>query len=58
MALNYNGKNGFKIIEHNYRQIFPKYSPGISNPLNKYFYKIPLVKKSGLTEYFILNYVG
>jgi len=51
-------KNGFKIMEHNYRQIFPKYLPGISNFINKYFYEIPLVKKLGLTEYFILNYVG
>lgn len=49
-------KNNFKIVEHGYRQLVPKRIYFFSDFVNRCFYKIPLIKNLGLTEYFVLRY--
>jgi ubiquinone/menaquinone biosynthesis C-methylase UbiE len=41
-------KNNFKIIEKDYRLILPAFIPFLSDFINRYFYRIPLLRNLGL----------
>jgi ubiquinone/menaquinone biosynthesis C-methylase UbiE len=45
----------FVVSEHAYRQLIPSYIKGLSDFINKYFYKIPALNKMGLSEITILT---
>jgi len=45
----------FVISEHGFRQLIPSYVKGLSDFINKYFYKIPVLNKMGLSEITILT---
>ena len=45
----------FVISEHGFRQLIPSYVKGLSDYINKYFYKIPALNKMGLSEITILT---
>jgi len=45
----------FVVSEHAYRQLIPSYVKGLSDFINRYFYKIPVINKMGLSEFIILT---
>ncbi|MBU4501889.1 MAG: class I SAM-dependent methyltransferase [Nanoarchaeota archaeon] len=47
-------KNNFKIIERGYRLLLPVNIPLLSNIINSTFYRLPLIKKSGLIQYEVI----
>ncbi|NQS88213.1 class I SAM-dependent methyltransferase [Patescibacteria group bacterium] len=47
-------KNNFKIIEKGYRLLLPVNIPLLSNIINSTFYRLPLIKKSGLIQYEVI----
>jgi len=45
----------FVVSEHGFRQLIPTYVKGLSDFINNYFYKIPVLNKMGLSEFIILS---
>ncbi len=46
-------QNNLKIIKKGYRLILPAYIPFLSNFLNRYFYRIPILKNIGLVIFWV-----
>lgn len=49
------GANGLSIKSEGYRVILPSYVPFLSNFLNKFFYKLPMIKNVGLIYFCVVS---
>jgi ubiquinone/menaquinone biosynthesis C-methylase UbiE len=47
--------NSLNVSERGWRLLYPAHIPGFSHIINKYFYRIPILKRFGMLEYIIIQ---